>query len=422
MARKDPKPSDLKALFALSGNQCAFPGCQNVLISKKGHFIGQLCHIEAANEKGPRYNKNQSEDDRRSCGNLLLLCYEHHTEIDEDVEEFTVVRLKEIKKAHEERFRNDPFEIPEDALNKAMESIHIELGKLFAISQDTNQVAHNIEDKVTEILKRLPAQSSAEQVSIYFDELLSTIKEIKKQGKYKTAIDLLLDCKEKYWDKIDAERKYKVVANLGLTYLDLHQREKGAEYLQAIKDIGYETAESLSLLCLGYAIDEKYTKFDACFEKAISLDRENVNLWVAYIERNKKDKAIDQILGELPDSIRDSVPMLFSIGTRLIEEGKKADGISFLKKAMEKHDDTPEKLSDTKAVIATHIMKDLVDPFKFVYKGYSEGELSQLEEAKTLFTEAWNVIGDTELAKYKSYIKKLLIYPMISLPLRTCCL
>ena len=56
MARLAPKLEVLRTLFALSGNQCAFPGCNHSLISNKGTFITEICHIEAANEGGERYN------------------------------------------------------------------------------------------------------------------------------------------------------------------------------------------------------------------------------------------------------------------------------------------------------------------------------------------------------------------------------
>lgn len=404
MARIDPKPSDIKALFALSGNQCAFPGCQNLLISNKGHLVGQLAHIEAANKNGPRFNKNQSEDERRSFSNLILLCYEHHTEIDEFKDEYPVPRLKQIKKEHEDQFRQDPYEVTESALNKAIQSIHSELERITVLSQDINQVVHNTQDTVNEIYNRLLGRSSAEEDKLYFDQQLATIKEVKKQGKYKTAVELLLLYREKNWEKIDPEKKYKVLANLGITYLDLQQKGKAAEHFQAIMHTGYETADSLSFLAMGYALDDKHAEFDASFEQAVRLGSDNVNLWVAYVERHKKDKAINQIMSEVPEQIRDSVPMLFTIGTRLIEEGQKAEGISFLKKTLEKQEDDPEKISDTKAVIATYLLKDLADPFKFVHKLYSEEELNELAEAKQLFTEAWEVVGETELAKYKWYV------------------
>ena len=48
MSRLAPKIDVLKALFARSGNQCAFPGCTQPLMNEKNKFIAQVCHIEAA--------------------------------------------------------------------------------------------------------------------------------------------------------------------------------------------------------------------------------------------------------------------------------------------------------------------------------------------------------------------------------------
>lgn len=110
MARKATTINTLKALFARSGNQCAFPGCSHPIVNEKNLFVAQVCHIEAANEKGERYNQNQSDEDRRSYGNLMLMCYRHHKETD-DEEEFPVPRMKQMKIEHEQRFIKTPFDI-----------------------------------------------------------------------------------------------------------------------------------------------------------------------------------------------------------------------------------------------------------------------------------------------------------------------
>ena len=66
MARLKPKGTTIKALFAKSGNQCAFPKCEEQLIDDKYICIGELCHIEAVNENGPRFNPNSNDEYRRS--------------------------------------------------------------------------------------------------------------------------------------------------------------------------------------------------------------------------------------------------------------------------------------------------------------------------------------------------------------------
>jgi hypothetical protein len=89
-------------LFALSRNVCAYRGCPRFLINENGSFVGQICHIEAALPGGERFNPNQSNEDRRSFENLMLMCYEHHVETN-DQQEYKVSILRKMKDEHEDR-------------------------------------------------------------------------------------------------------------------------------------------------------------------------------------------------------------------------------------------------------------------------------------------------------------------------------
>ncbi|EGQ9584749.1 MULTISPECIES: hypothetical protein [Vibrio harveyi group] len=100
MARKAPKIDVIKKLCILSKNQCAFPGCDHTILNEKGEYIAQLCHIEAAEKGGERYNENQTDEERRAESNLLFLCHAHHKETD-NVTQYTVDVLKEMKRQHE---------------------------------------------------------------------------------------------------------------------------------------------------------------------------------------------------------------------------------------------------------------------------------------------------------------------------------
>jgi hypothetical protein len=95
-----PTQSTLKRLFALSGNQCAFPKCQAPLIHNDT-LLGEVCHIKADSPGGPRYDPNQTDAERPAFDNLLVLCPTHHTVIDDDEVSFSVLRLHEIKRDHE---------------------------------------------------------------------------------------------------------------------------------------------------------------------------------------------------------------------------------------------------------------------------------------------------------------------------------
>lgn len=100
--RLAPTKEVLRELFLKSGNLCAFPGCNRPMMNQDGQFIGQMCHIEAAEPGGERFNPDQTNEQRRSFENLLLLCYEHHV-VTNDVPNYPVERLREIKTNHEKK-------------------------------------------------------------------------------------------------------------------------------------------------------------------------------------------------------------------------------------------------------------------------------------------------------------------------------
>lgn len=112
MTRRAITRETLVPLFAKSGNVCAFPGCTHELVTERNLFVGQICHIEAANPGGQRYDPVSTDEDRRSFGNLLLMCYRHHRETDDEAL-FPVVTLRAMKLAHEGKAGQKPFKVNE---------------------------------------------------------------------------------------------------------------------------------------------------------------------------------------------------------------------------------------------------------------------------------------------------------------------
>lgn len=106
--RLPPRLAVRQRLFALSRNQCAFPGCPSSLIDLQGVFVGQLCHIEAALPGGERFNPRQSNEQRRAFENLILLCYPHHRATN-DVSAYPTYRLQAMKQNHEQAILSPPL-------------------------------------------------------------------------------------------------------------------------------------------------------------------------------------------------------------------------------------------------------------------------------------------------------------------------
>jgi hypothetical protein len=97
-----PSQPTIKRLFALSGNCCAFPKCPNALVDlASGSIVGEVCHIKGGKPDAPRYDADQSNEDRHGFGNLILLCNIHHKIVDDDETAYTVERLSQMKISHE---------------------------------------------------------------------------------------------------------------------------------------------------------------------------------------------------------------------------------------------------------------------------------------------------------------------------------
>jgi hypothetical protein len=120
--RLRPTLPTIRRLFAHSGNRCAFPDCDHPLIDTHGNFVAQICHIEAAEVGGERFNIGMTNEERRAPANLMLMCLRHHVETN-DTDRFPAERLREIKAAHEARYAEQPPAASDEALDQAVREI-----------------------------------------------------------------------------------------------------------------------------------------------------------------------------------------------------------------------------------------------------------------------------------------------------------
>jgi hypothetical protein len=107
------KIQDIKKLWSRAGNICSFPDCDTELVPERklDRVIGEEAHIKGEKPTSPRYDPDQSPEERDSYDNYILLCPNHHVEIDGDKETWTVERLHQIKRNHERQIiKNRQFE------------------------------------------------------------------------------------------------------------------------------------------------------------------------------------------------------------------------------------------------------------------------------------------------------------------------
>jgi hypothetical protein len=117
--RQEPPGQVKRELWVLSGNECAWDGCNQRLLDDDGAWIGKIAHIVGAEEGSARHDPTWTRDQLREVSNLLLLCANHHDKIDhvDSRDQYPVDFLREIKAKHEARFRRAFEGFEEEFLN-----------------------------------------------------------------------------------------------------------------------------------------------------------------------------------------------------------------------------------------------------------------------------------------------------------------
>jgi hypothetical protein len=98
----------IKLLWSNAAGRCSFTDCNERLTVEQAahsapHTLGEMAHIKGNKKGSNRYDETQTDEQRDSYENLILLCPNHHTLIDkpENEEIYTVYALVEMKISHE---------------------------------------------------------------------------------------------------------------------------------------------------------------------------------------------------------------------------------------------------------------------------------------------------------------------------------
>ena len=99
---------DIKLLWSNAAGHCSFADCNKRLTVEQAahsapYTLGEMAHIKSKKKGANRYDEMQTDEQRDSYENLILLCPNHHTLIDKPENEgiYTVNLLMKMKIDHE---------------------------------------------------------------------------------------------------------------------------------------------------------------------------------------------------------------------------------------------------------------------------------------------------------------------------------
>jgi len=156
MARDDFNLNTKNKLAQRAGGRCSFPGCDKLCWiagtePNKVSSIGIAAHIKAASPDGPRYDLNQTTEQRKDITNGIFLCQNHAKMIDDDEIKYPVEKLIEWKKKHENQILGEvsgKFVLPEINIKRGI-GISVNANSEHTINSKFigNKVEHNLEIK-----------------------------------------------------------------------------------------------------------------------------------------------------------------------------------------------------------------------------------------------------------------------------------
>lgn len=122
------------------------------MMNAEGVFIGQVCHIEAAEPGGPRFNEKSNNEERRNVRNLMLMCHGHH-KVTDDEEKYPTWKMSELKRQHELHFANPQRAILEGLKDwtKSAEYTHAKNLRKFNTVLKLNFSPEELENSVREL-------------------------------------------------------------------------------------------------------------------------------------------------------------------------------------------------------------------------------------------------------------------------------
>lgn len=178
----------IKKLYGRSAGKCNI--CKVKLFEEHVH-IGEMAHVIAKKPNGPRGDVSQSNDN--SYENLILLCSNDHTRVDNDPIRYTVDYLHTIKREHEE-WIDSATDFSGDSLKKRKSDVDF-LNAYFQFTPFTrlrslvDSLPHSFnldfymfEEQFQNALKGFPAHYPLYDTSLhdYFDGFIVTISNIER--------------------------------------------------------------------------------------------------------------------------------------------------------------------------------------------------------------------------------------------------
>lgn len=162
-SKASPNQHTKLRLFAESAGYCQNPDCHRQLFfDGEDTHVGEMAHIFAASDDGPRAYPGLQTDERGLADNLVVLCPTCHTMIDKNPESYTAEKIKRWKTQHQrdlEKLFGVEIYSDRPSLRAAIESLLEENKRAFLESGPELNPTYDPESEIADLWRKRLAQT-----------------------------------------------------------------------------------------------------------------------------------------------------------------------------------------------------------------------------------------------------------------------
>lgn len=273
------------------------------------------------------------------------------------------------------------------------ESDEINLTPTSKISLDNGQTSNAL-------VKASDSSVLSELDGEYHDEI-NYARDLINQGKSLAALEYLEDKRKKIWNKASSKVKFRLLANIGASYLGIGKEEEAAKYF--IEAYQYENSEkSFSNLALGYLLLKDYPSAIKAARQTLKLNPVNEGAYSVLIQALGEEESLSSILKKIPKTVHSLPQVMGAFGEVALHQDNYEEAIKWTKLSLPKDKIQGIEYIEVRLQFASLLLNSILKG-----KTLAECELPLKEregrahEALSTLEGVWKDLKDTQLIGLK---------------------
>ncbi|MEA5550868.1 hypothetical protein VB713_07750 [Anabaena cylindrica UHCC 0172] len=261
------------------------------------------------------------------------------------------------------------------------------------------QLAALFEDRLlSAIISRIPVDSSAVLVTEHQAEL-NHAKDLINGYNYRQALEYLEKLKKRIWDSTQPIVKYRLLGNIGMAKLNLHQYVDAGKYLIQALHYNSEDENALYFAAVGNLLLGQPKESEQLINKVLKINPTNESAYALLIQIYP-DEDIEIIINKVPKAYRNSAKVAGALGNITRQKLDFVQAEKWLQTAI---DNDTENLIEIKADLGTLLLESFSTDSLLTYtQQLDDSDKSKIQKAILLLTEAWNQVASTDFGKLRS--------------------